>query len=81
MTLLMSVNVLHGSTVSLFNRVRAQTSSTRYMAVEPRLDAAKGSDGKPFPNVVSSSNPSQGLQALTADPVTWECESAESQLD
>jgi recombining binding protein suppressor of hairless len=43
-----TVCVHHGSTVSLFHRLRAQTVSTKYLCVSGSTSAFKGSDGAPL---------------------------------
>jgi recombining binding protein suppressor of hairless len=45
------VCINHGSTVSLFHRLRAQTVSTKYLCVSGSGYSFKGSDGAPLPGV------------------------------
>ncbi|KAK4689557.1 recombining binding protein suppressor of hairless, partial [Tremellales sp. Uapishka_1] len=66
--------IQHGSTIALFNRVRSQTTSTRYLGVHADLTRILGSDNRPMlgtqpPRVASRSNLFAGF---TADPNIWE---------
>ncbi|KAK0538177.1 hypothetical protein OC842_001359 [Tilletia horrida] len=42
------LSILHGSTVSLFHRLKSQTLSTRFLCVSGPPTWIKGSDGRPF---------------------------------
>lgn len=68
---LVSVYLQHGSLVTLFNRIKAQTSTTKFLAVAPNLRQLKGSDGKPLslpPDLLTTEN------AFVADHHAWDRE-------
>ncbi len=67
-----AVCLQHGSTVSLFNRLRSQTSSTKFLAVSPNIGKLNGSDGKPL---LHEEQLPAFFTGFVADAATWSCES------
>jgi hypothetical protein len=71
-TIACTVFLQHGSLVTLYNRIKAQTSSTRFLAVAPNLRQIRGSDGKPLP--IPSDVPTIE-NGFVADANSWDRES------
>lgn len=61
--------VKNGSTVSLYNRIKAQTNSTTFLAVSPDLTKIRGSDGKSLPTAPETTS---AEPRLTTDKQHWD---------
>jgi hypothetical protein len=61
----------HGTLITLFNRIKAQTSTTKFLAVAPNLRQLTGSDGKPLPLPLDLKTTAN---AFVADHNAWDRE-------
>ncbi|KAJ9114319.1 hypothetical protein QFC22_005771 [Naganishia vaughanmartiniae] len=59
----------HGTLITLFNRIKAQTSTTKFLAISPNLRQLLGSDGQPLPLNPSTATTENGF---VADQNSWD---------
>ncbi|KAJ9096400.1 hypothetical protein QFC21_005222 [Naganishia friedmannii] len=59
----------HGTLITLFNRIKAQTSTTKFLAISSNLRQLLGSDGRPLP---LSPNTATSENGFVADQNSWD---------